>query len=264
MKARFVLLSLLPLIFAINACSPLTIVSASGQQPEPRIVVEGPLTGYQPLAIDDVQAEVGVGSPIPVIVHVTGVLPGRCSQVEYTEIRQDGSNFIVNLYSTPVGSMAEGCLQDAAPFKLSVPLNVVNLPGGDYTVTVNGVRAGFRLDVATPPAPLRTADMPIDKADVRVDDVKIETDSSTGATVTAVISANLPMTCAQLGEIRLHRDNNVFFVRLVAYIPVPADCSGETLPLLLRVPLNTADLPAGSYQVNVNGAESGFQVAPAK
>lgn len=64
---------------------------------------------YQPLTVDHVEVEVGVGSPIPVHVNVSGSLPDTCSQIGYTEIKQDGSNFIVTL--SAVSSSAEGCAQ---------------------------------------------------------------------------------------------------------------------------------------------------------
>jgi len=53
------------------------------------------------VTVDNVEVEVGVGSPIPVHVIVSGNLPDVCSQVEYTEIKQDGSNFIISLFATP-------------------------------------------------------------------------------------------------------------------------------------------------------------------
>ncbi len=98
------------LILIINACSPFTSVSSSGQQPTP--IVEGnPSAGYQLASVDQVEVEIGFGSPIPVHVNVSGNLPDTCAQVEYTEIKQDGPNFIITLSTIP--SNAEGCIQDS-------------------------------------------------------------------------------------------------------------------------------------------------------
>jgi hypothetical protein len=128
------------LILILNACSPFTIASSSAGQPTP-VVESIPATGYQPLSVDHVEVEIGIGSPIPVHVNVSGNLPDTCAQVEYTEIKRDGSNFNITLSTN--SSTAEGCVQDPLPFKMSIPLNIVNLPAGPYEVNVNGVTTSF-------------------------------------------------------------------------------------------------------------------------
>jgi inhibitor of cysteine peptidase len=39
------------------------------------------------------------------------------------------------------------CTQIVVPFEESIPLDVVGLPAGTYTVDVNGVTGSFTLDV---------------------------------------------------------------------------------------------------------------------
>jgi len=161
----------------LSACSPFTtIVNSSGEQPTPVVSYSDAPTGYQPITVDKVEVEVGVGSPIPVFVIVSGNLPDPCSQVEHTEIKQDGSNFIINLFATPDkgGPAVDSCIKDPIPFTMSIPLNVIDLPAGSYSVTVNGSRADFKLDTANTNSSLRTADMSFEKSDIQVDDVNIE------------------------------------------------------------------------------------------
>jgi len=261
MKTRTLSFLLLSLILLLNACSPLTtIVSVSGEQPAPVEEVESWNSNYQPITIYSVEIEVGVGSPIPVHVIVDGDLPDPCSQVEYTEIKQDGSNFIITLCATPdIGGPAmDGCIKDTLPFTMSIPLNVVDLPAGSYTVTVNGTRADFKLDTANSASTLRTADMPIIKDDIQVDTVSIDHGVGSPIPVHAVISANLPNSCAQLGEVRLHRDGYNFFIRLVADFPAQTDCNPDALPFRLEVPLNVVGLEEGPYTVTVNGTSTSF------
>jgi hypothetical protein len=255
MKTKVLSFIALTLILILNACSPLTIVSSSGQQPTPMEVYDSPSTGYQPVTVDQVEVQVGVGSPIPVHVIVSGNLPDDCSQVEHTEIEQDGSNFIITLSATPAQA---GCVQDALPFKMGIPLNVIGLPAGSYSVTVNGSRADFRLDGGSSTSSLRTADMPIVKVDIQVDSVNIDYGVGSPIPVHAIVSGNLPNACAQLGEVRLHRDGTTFFVRLVAYLPAQTDCSEDSIPFRLEVPLNIVNLPDGPYVVDVNGVTAGF------
>lgn len=256
----------LSLIFAIallflSACSPFTtIVSSSGEQPAPVESYDSASGGYQPITVDQVEVEVGVGLPIPVHVIVSGNLPDPCSQVEHTEIKQDGSNFIITLFATPdVGGPAvDGCIKDAVPFKMGIPLNVVDLPAGPYSVTVNGSRADFKLDTANSTSSLPTADAPFAKDDIKVDSVNIDIGVGSPPPIHAIVSANLPNACAQLGEVRVHHEGTTFFVRLLAYAPAQTECNPETLPFRLEVPLNIIDLPEGPYEVNVNGVSASF------
>ncbi len=227
------------------------ITKSSGEPPTPFVEIQ-PEALYQSVKVDQVEVEVGVGSPIPVNVVVSGNLPDTCAQLEYSEVKQAGTNFVVKLSSIP--SKAEGCIQDTLPFKIRIPLNVVGMPAGTYSVDVNGSHADFKLDTNNTTATLPKADLPFAKHGIQVDDVQIETGVGSPIPVKAIVSASLPSACAQLGEIRLHRDGNNFFVRLVAYVPEQTDCNPDTLPLRVEVPLNIVNLPEGNYAVNINGA----------
>jgi len=268
MKTKTLLFVLLSLFLLLNACSPLTtIVSLSGEQPTPVESYNQAPTGYQTITIDQVEVEVGVGSPIPVFVHISGFMPDPCSQVEHTEIKQDGSNFIITLFATPDmgGPAVDSCIKDPMYFTMSIPISVVNVPAGSYAVTVNGSRADFKLDIANSTSSPRKADMPFNKADVQVDDIHVDIGHGSPIPIHAIVSANLPNACAQLGEVRVHRDETTFFVQLLAYVPAQTDCNPDTLPIRVEVPLNIAFAPEGPYVVNVNGITTSFdhRTAPA-
>jgi hypothetical protein len=241
-------------ILLLNACSPFSIASSSGQQPTP-VVEAAPQAGYQLVTVDQVEVDVGVGSPIPVHVRVSGSLPDICSQVEHTEIRQDGTNFIITVSATP---LQEGCVQDTLPFRMRIPLNIIDLPAGSYTATVNGIVANFTLESGGSGTSLRAADMPIVKRDIQVDSVNMEVGVGSPIPVHAIVSGNLPSVCAQLGEVRVHRDGTTFFVRLVADIPRQTDCNEDLIPFRLEIPLNTVNMSKGPYVVNVNGVTASF------
>ncbi len=261
MKTKTLLLIFATTLLFLSACFPFTtIVSSSGEQPAPVESYDSASSGYQFITVDQVDVEVGVGSPIPIRVTVSGNLPDPCSQVELTEIKQDGSKFIITLFATPDagGPAVDGCIKDEVPFKMGIPLNVVDLPAGSYSVTVNGSRADFKLETADSTSSLRTADMPIKKADIQVDAVNVDIGRGSPLPVHAIVSANLPNACAQLGEVRVHRDGTTFFVRLVAYVPAQTECSPDTLPMRIEVPLNIAFAPEGPYEVNVNGVTASF------
>ena len=254
MKTRLIAVSLLLFILILNACSPFAIASSSGQRPTP-VVEAMPQAGYQPVTVDEVEVEVGVGSPIPVHVQVSGNLPDICSQVEHTEIGQDGTNFIITLSATP---LQEGCVADTLAFRMSIPLNIIDLPAGSYTATVNGIIADFTLESGSSVTSLRTAEMPVAKSDIQVDSVNMEVGVGSPIPVHAIVSGNLPSACAQLGEVRVHRDGTTFYIRLVADLPAQTDCNEDLIPFRLQVPLNIVNMPQGTYVVNVNGVTASF------
>jgi hypothetical protein len=102
------------------------------------------------IEVQDVQIEVGVGSPVLVNVMVSGGWPGLCAQLQLMNVTQGDFSFTYELLATPE---EEGCPPDmiGLPFGMRIPLNIVELPEGTYTVTVNGVSTTFDVPV-TPPA----------------------------------------------------------------------------------------------------------------
>lgn len=260
MKTKFASFLFLSLFMLLGACSPFTIVSSSGEQPTPIEEYDSPSASYQPITVDQVQVEVGVGSPIPVHVIVSGNLPDPCSQVESVQVLQDKSNFDITLFATPdVGGPAvDGCIKDPLPIRMSIPLSVIGLPAGDYSVTVNGSRADFSLDTGTSASSLPTVDSAFYKDDVQVDSVNVEIGRGSPLPVHAVVSLNLPNSCAQLGEIRVHREGTTFFVRLVSYVIEGENCQADSIPFRAEIPLNISFAPEGPYEVNVNGVTAGF------
>jgi hypothetical protein len=251
MKTKLLLFLVLILLLILSACVPSAAETPPVAPPAP--VIEG---AYRPVDVDQVEADVGVGSPIPVFVNVSGNLPDSCAQIEFMQQEYGGSNFKITLSTIP--SNAEGCIQDTLPFRISLPLNVVNLPAGEYTVEVNGSRADFKLDTANTTSSLPTADSTLTKDDIQVDSVNIEIGQGSPIPVHAIVSLRLPNTCAQVGEMRLHREGTTFFVRLIAYIAERIDCKADSIPFRAEIPLNIVDLPEGPYEVNVNGVTASF------
>jgi len=97
------------------------------------------------MVVQNVSVEVGVGSPIPVDIVVSGEWPDLCAQLAQTTFRRDGSKIDLSLLATPLDP---GCPPDflGLPFRIAYPLNAVELPAGDYIITVNGGEHEFYLD----------------------------------------------------------------------------------------------------------------------
>jgi len=258
-NTRFLIFMALLVVFLTN-CAPLvgTPTPPPLKTEEPEI----PITGYETVDVDRAEVQVGVGSPIPVYVVATGNLPDTCAQIEYTDIKQDGFSFRITLSAIP--SNAEGCVQDTLPFRIAIPLNTVNLPAGSYSVDVNGSRADFKLENANTTFSMPTADAVISRDDVPVDSVTVEIGVGSPIPVHTVVSLSLPNTCAQLGEIRLHREGTIFFVRLIADMAERPGCRADSIPFRLEIPLNMVGLDPKDHTVNVNGTSIDFSWDPAR
>ena len=245
MKTRMISISMLLFILILNACSPFTITSSSGPQPYQVVETIQP-SGYQPVTVDQVEVEVGVGSPIPVHVHVSGNLPDICSQVEYTEIRQDGTNFIITLSATAVD---EACLQDTLPFRMSIPLNIVNMPEGPYVVNVNGVTTGF--DPHLVPAKNQEERKPI-----QVEHVGVRAGEGSPIPVEIVASGTWPVLCSQIAEVQSKVNGFEIDVTVLASTTSPCPPDQLGLPFRYAFPLNVVEMEAGTYTITVNGTST--------
>ena len=144
MKTRRIASCMLLFILILNACSPFTIASSSGQQPTP--VVETILPdGYRAIPVEKVEVEVGVGSPIPVEVVASGTWPDLCAQI--AEVHSEVDGFEIDV--TVLASTTSPCPPDqlGLPFRLAFPLNVVEMEAGTYTISVTGTSTTLDLPI---------------------------------------------------------------------------------------------------------------------
>lgn len=231
-------------------------VRISGEQPMPVDEYSSAAPIYEPVQVDQVEAEVGFGSPISVQVSASGSLPNSCAQIELVQQEKVRSNFKLSL--STLASTAEGCIQDTLPFRIRIPLNMTNIAAGEYFVEVNGSQTSFVLETGNTTSSLPTANSTITKSDIQVESVNVEIGVGSLFPVHAIVGLSLPNSCAQLGEVRLHRDGNIFYVRLIADLSERADCRVDSIPFRMEIPLNIVNLPEGPYEVNVNGVTASF------
>lgn len=140
------------LLFFLSACSPSAVATSAGEQTPPVQVTEPAASGNtQPLVVQNVEVMVGIGSPLPVDIVVSGTWPSLCSQV--AEVQSSIQDFNIDI--TVLASMQETCPPDLVglSYRFAIPLNIVELPEGTYTISVNGVNTTFNLpadlDVST-------------------------------------------------------------------------------------------------------------------
>ena len=139
-------LSILAAVFVLllSACSPFTIVNSSGEQPRPveesnsSPESQAPLTSLQ---VEHVEVQVGVGSPLPVEIVVSGLWPDLCSQI--AEVQNGINGFQIDV--TILATVTESCPPDQVglSYRFALPLNVVELTEGVYNITVNGTSTTF-------------------------------------------------------------------------------------------------------------------------
>ena len=119
-------------------------------QTEPATDLSTPAAaGLRPLTVANVTVDVGVGSPIPVDAFVSGEWPDLCAQLAQITQRYEGKTFDITLLATAADP---ACPPDflGLPFRIAIPINVVELPEGQYTVTANGATTTFSVPVSSP------------------------------------------------------------------------------------------------------------------
>jgi hypothetical protein len=251
MSRSISLLFVAVLAVLLAACLP---AGAAGQPPTPVEAVSPAAGGdLRPIQVEHVAVEIGVGSPIPVEVIASGTWPDLCAQLAETRQTISGNAIEISLLATPADP---NCPPDHAglAFRQAVPLNVVQLPAGSYTVLVNGATAAFdwQPGVTGPTGPVA------DPAQVTGVDVVVE-GSRAVKSVRVIVSGYLPDTCSQLGGVSLHRQGTSFAITVLANtFETGQPCEAASIPFELAVPLNLTHLPAATYEVNVNGLTATF------
>lgn len=116
-----------------------------------------PTTGLAP--VDTVEVLIMESFPVQVNVIVSGNLPDGCTRLEEPTVDFDGTVFDITLPTSRPADLA--CTEALEPYDKVIPLNVTELPAGEYTVTVNEVSSSFTLQADntaadTPEAPTDT------------------------------------------------------------------------------------------------------------
>jgi hypothetical protein len=130
------------------------------------------------MPVASVEVQIGVGSPIPVDAFISAELPDTCAQLAEVKVTHTDFTFEITLRATP--GTREECLRDTLPFRMLVPLNMVSLPDGTYTVKVNGVSTTFQWpsEPTVMPEPVNT--VPAEWETYRNDAISFEVDYPQG------------------------------------------------------------------------------------
>lgn len=152
-------IGLLVLLLAVLA---LGVACSSSEEP----AADGPVSAETPDAVsstetytapvDSVEILIMESFPVQINVIAAGTLPDGCSTID-PDVEQTRSDTTYTVTLNAVRPADVVCTAEAVAFQEIIGLDVVDLPAGSYTVNVNGVTAGFTLDVDNsvqqPPTP---------------------------------------------------------------------------------------------------------------
>lgn len=94
--------------------------------------------------IEELSVAVLETDPVQVELNVVGYLSNPCVERNTTVARRDNTFFVV-VGETPLQTLV-ACAQVTEPFDITLPLDVKDLPAGDYLVVVNGDEIDFTID----------------------------------------------------------------------------------------------------------------------
>lgn len=106
-------------------------------------------SGLRLMQVEAVNVEIGMGEPIPVDVVVSGTWPDLCAQLARLEQQILDGWIEISLLAD---SAKPDCPLDylGLPFRMVIPLNMVERLPAQYTVVVNGVATSFEWTGALP------------------------------------------------------------------------------------------------------------------
>jgi inhibitor of cysteine peptidase len=107
------------------------------------VVPQDPVAGVA--QVDSVEVLILESFPVQIHVVARGNLPDGCTTVDQVTQERDGNAFTVTI--TTIRPSGQVCTQALVPFERVIALDVLGLPAGVYTVTVNGVSETFELQV---------------------------------------------------------------------------------------------------------------------
>lgn len=273
------LLTLIALFLLLSACAP--PVTDAQPLPTDATVPENPpsdteapaakdelLLGEAPVEAVDVVIQESF--PVQVSAVVRGYLPDACTEISRVAADQVGETFNITVATARPKDTA--CAEVIQSFEETVPLDVLGLAAGVYTVDANGVTATFELQVdngspafdaseegaqstGTDPGAADEADkekkeMVIGTAPVET--VQVEVIGSDPLQAQATVTGYLPDGCTELGEMTQEWQGDTLIVTLTTQRPAGMACITMISPYEQVIPLDVSGVTAGTYTVQVN------------
>lgn len=171
-KSKWINIGLLSFLLTLilAAC----VAPTTSTTPEPVAVTPQPPTSVPQLPtptahqdatrlieITHVEVQIGVGSPASADVVASGTWPDLCAQLAQIDQQLDGTRVVIKILATPADPQCPPDLL-GLPFRIALPLNLVEMPYGSYIVEVNGVQTVFEWAANSPdPMPVENLGLTI-------------------------------------------------------------------------------------------------------
>ncbi|MDM8521449.1 hypothetical protein QUF64_15485 [Anaerolineales bacterium HSG6] len=229
--------------------------------------------------IDTVEALILESFPVQINIVVQGAFPDGCTELgEVTQLR-NGTEFVIQLKTLTAQNQA--CTEALVPFEHIESLEVEGLPAGSYQVLVNDKTAEFELSMDN-------------ELSEEMDQTDEATDSNTGSeadealfdnvesyepqlnTLTTIITESFPVEvsvvvngsltdgCSRLlpaiPVFETTTNGGRFIINLEAERSLDMMCTQQIVAFEEIIPLPVEGLPAGTYQVAVNGLNTDFEL----
>jgi hypothetical protein len=109
----------------------------------------GPAVVIGEATVDEIAIAILESFPVQVLAVLRGSVPDACTEVGPIVQHREGNRYTLIVRTRrPADAF---CVQVIVPFEAAVPLDVLGLPAGTYTVTAGEAEAGFELAVDNVP-----------------------------------------------------------------------------------------------------------------
>jgi len=102
-----------------------------------------------PAAIENVRVNISESFPVQASVVVSGSVADACTELSRTPVQYNAllKRFVIDIVGQKEDNPEVGCTAALKPFNETIPLNIVGLDSGNYSVSVNGETTSFSLDM---------------------------------------------------------------------------------------------------------------------
>jgi hypothetical protein len=226
-------------------------------EPSEPVAPSEPEISLNPAQVNQFEILLLESFPVQVHVAIDGMLSGSCSTLEEIQTVQEGQTFTLNVVQATTLNVP--CTMALVPFTEHVPLDVVGLPAGEYTVVVHDLPPQtFTLDADNSfMLPEETV-----ASEAYVTAVTITTVDENSGRATLQIEGELANGCTVIDEIRLTNFvDNQFTVQIFTSQPADLVCTQATVPFVQNLALDSLSvLPPGDYQIDVQGTVAEFSL----
>lgn len=205
--------------------------------------------------IDSIQVLLLESFPVQARAVIQGNLPDGCTQLNQVSQQRQGNVFHITLTTArPTDRM---CTLALVPFEQIVPLDVLGLPAGTYTVIANDAQTSFKLDADNAPAPSSGKEKETIGL-AAVSDVEIRVADSGQIEITA--SGDLPDGCSRIAGATQTVRGREIVITLNSARSIDRMCTMAIVPFRYGIILNTEGLTAGAYTILVNDVRAAIQI----